>query len=143
MEAKEEIRSPTRQNNLRVITKGYLTEKAADFERAYEESKYQAAVYIKDSADAVNLFALKTGIFTGDDQEWYRSMFPESKEREVRARTDSEVIQDQVLERLTNLSERLKAHLTRELGYEQNKKAVEAINGFLEKTKGKAPGKRR
>lgn len=139
----EEIRSPTQLNNLRVLTKGYFTDKAAAFNKAYAEGKYQAAVYIKDCADAVNVYALQIGIFKAEDQEWIRSLFQEERERTARDITDSEVIQNQVLERLENLTARLKSQLSRELGITESSKANEAINSFMKEIKEKAPGKRR
>ncbi len=103
------IRSPTMINNLRVLAKGYLTDKAAEFEKRFKEGKYQAAAYIKDTSDAVFNFAREIGILTEMDAEWYfgneekEGIFSRAQEAVTRARVDGELIQDEVMRRFENL----------------------------------------
>ena len=103
------IRSPTMINNLRVLAKGYLTDKAAEFEKRFKEGKYQAAAYIKDTSDAVFNFAREIGILTEMDAEWYfgneekEGIFSRAQEAVTRARVDGELVQDEVMRRFENL----------------------------------------
>lgn len=103
------IRSPTMINNLRVLTKGYLTDRAAEFEKRFIEDKYQAAAYIKDTCDAIFNFARKVGILTEMDAAWYfgnegqGGIFSSEQEAVTRARVDGELIQDEVMRRFENL----------------------------------------
>ena len=115
----EKTRNPTEFNTdlLRAWMKDYFTDKAADFERAFKDGKYQAAAYIKDCADAVYNFGAANDIFTREDLDWlfgnadrgFPAMFPREKEAVCRARVDGELIQDEVSRRYENLITRLRS----------------------------------
>lgn len=105
----EVVRNPTKDNYLRQETKGYLTEKAAAFMDAYKAGRYQAAVYIKEQADAVFIYARKVGILTDADGQWYTGqegrepLFHQGFEAKCRQKVDFELRQSEVLRRFKNL----------------------------------------
>ena len=107
------IRSPTMINNLRVLAKGYLTDKAAEFEKRFKEGKYQAAAYIKDSCDAIYVFANAIGLLDQRDTAWYYGeegrggLFDADQEAVCKARVEGQDIQDEVMRRYENLVSRL------------------------------------
>lgn len=109
-----EIRSPTEREALRTLAKGYLTERAAEFEQRFKEGKYQAAAYLLDTSDSIFVFAREIGILSREDGEWYRGteekegIFSRAKEAVCRARVDGEEIQDEVQRRFDNLCFRLR-----------------------------------
>ena len=143
-EDKEEIRSPTERNRLRALTKGYLTEKAAAFNDRLTAEKYQAAAFIKESADAVFVFAQKIGIFEDGDGAWYQSILPMEAEAEVRAKVDGELIEDEVKQRYSNLVNSLRSQLNHELSYREAAKAMRVIDEHSKRVlKEKAPASRR
>ena len=150
----DEIRSPTIMNNLRVLTKGYLTDKAAEFKERFEEGKYQAAAYIKDTSDAVFNFAQHIGILTGRDALWYsgdeenEGIFPRAAEAVTRARVDGELVQDEVMRRIENLVSNMLHSFHYRLNGEAQEMAVLVLNEYAERVRKatanreKAPGHR-
>lgn len=124
------IRSPTMINNLRVLTKGYLTDRAAEFEKRFIEGKYQAAAYIKDTCDAIFNFAREVGILTEMDAAWYfgnegkGGIFSTEQEAVARARVDGELIQDEVMRRFENLISNMRHSFHYRLSDETQKTAI-------------------
>ncbi len=108
-----EIRSPTEKRALQVATKGYLTEKAAEFQERFKEGKYRAAAYIKDSCDAIYVFANAIGLLDQRDTAWYYGeegrggLFDADQEAVCKARVEGQDIQDEVMRRYENLVSRL------------------------------------
>ena len=108
-----EIRSPTEKRALQVATKGYLTEKAAEFQERFKEGKYRAAAYIKDSCDAIYVFANAIGLLDQRDTAWYYGeegrggLFDADQEAVCKARVEGQDIQDEVMRRYESLVSRL------------------------------------
>ena len=137
-----EIRSPTIMNNLRVLTKGYLTDKAAEFTERFEEGKYQAAAYIKDTSDAIFNYALHIGILTERDTVWYfgdeenEGIVSRAAEAVTRARVDGEIVQDEVMRRFENLvSNMLHSFHYRLQNGEAQDMAVLVLNEYAERVR--------
>ena len=128
------VRSPTRENYLRVQTKGYLTDKAAAFEAAYKEGKYQAAVYIKDSADSVYVFACDAGILTEEDIHWYSGteetepLFRAAIECKCRDKVDGELREKEVIRRFDNLVAILQKAFNRSLTPAAAERALQVLS---------------
>lgn len=137
----EKTRNPTEFNTdlLRAWMKDYFTRQAAAFEKTFKEGKYQAAVYIKDCADAVYNFGAANDIFTREDLDWLfgnaekglPAMFPREKEAVCRARVDSEMIQDEVSKRYENLITRLRSAVRLRLPYEVSRDVILLIDEIL------------
>lgn len=136
-----EIRSPTERNRLRVITKGYLTDKAAEFAQRFKEGKYRAAAFLKDTADAVYIYARYAQILDPRDEEWYHGteetdgIFPRAQEAVCRARVDGEEVQDEVMERFENLCSLMRSSLRYRLPTETGKAAILIMDEQLEKAR--------
>ena len=140
MEDMEMVRNPTDIERLRKKTIGYLTDKAAAYMEAYKAERYQAAVYIKEQADSVFIFASRTGVLTEEDAKWYTGqggadpLFHPGYEARARQKVDYDLRQEEVMRRYRNLVRYLRNAFSMQLDV----KTAEKVNGILSSTLNKA-----
>jgi len=137
----EVVRSPTQLNNLRVLTKGYLTDKAAEFRDRFSKGQYQAAAYIKDTSDAIFTFAKNIGILTERDALWYfgdeenEGIIPRAAEAVVRGKVDGELVQDEVMRRFENLVSNMRSSFRYRMNGEAQDIAVLVLDEHAERVR--------